>query len=359
MPDLLPPFLLRTLLGLGLGLALGFVARRGRFCAVGAMEDALYQNDTRRMRMWLVAIAVAIAGTQVLMLTSGFDVSKSIYVATRLDWSGLIIGGFLFGLGMTLVGTCGMGSLLRLGGGDLRALVVFLVMAVAAMATLRGFLGLLRIQIVEPLSITLSGVSSQRLPDLLGLSPGAAAALAFAIAAATLAMAAGLRGRAFLRSPLHVATGVAVGLLVVAGWWATGVAGFDEFDTRRVESFTFVAPIGETMLYAMLTTALTPDFPVGAVIGVVLGSWLASVSGGTFRWETPGDRNELGRHVLGAALMGFGGITALGCTVGQGLTGLSTLSIGSVLAVLSILAGGRVGLYWLVERVGTGQRSCA
>jgi uncharacterized membrane protein YedE/YeeE len=355
----LPPFVIRTLLGLLLGLALGFVARRGRFCTLGAFEDALYGDDTRRLRMWLLAVAVAIAGTQALVLVSELDLSKSIYVAPRLEWGGMIIGGLLFGLGMALVGTCGMGTLLRLGGGDLRSLMVFLIIAVTAMATVRGFLGLVRIQIVEPLTVTLPGVTSQRLPNLLGLSGSAAATLAFGIAALIAAMAFFVKGAAFVRAYRHIFTGVAVGALVVAGWWATGVAGFDEFDARRVESFTFVAPLGDTVLYTMLTTALQPDFPVGAVVGVILGAFVAARSGGQFRWEVPDDRREVGRHILGAVLMGFGGVTALGCTVGQGLTGVSTLAVGSFLAIASIAVGARIGLYWLVERVGTGQRSCA
>ncbi len=355
----LPPFVIRTLLGLALGLALGFVARRGRFCTLGALEDALYGADTRRLRMWLLAMAVAIAGTQTLLLAGEFDLSRSIYVTPRLEWGGLVIGGLLFGLGMALVGTCGMGTLLRLGGGDLRSFVVFLVMAVTAMATLRGFLGLARIRIVEPLTAGLPGVTSQRLPDLLGLTGAGAAALAFAVAGLIAALAFAVKGGSLLRARRHVFTGIAVGVLVTAGWWATGIAGFDEFESRRVESFTFVAPLGDTVLYTMLTTALQPDFPVGAVIGVTLGSFVATRVAGQFRWEMPDDRREMGRHILGAALMGFGGVTALGCTVGQGLTGASTLAVGSFLAIGSIVLGARIGLYWLVERIGTGQRSCA
>jgi uncharacterized membrane protein YedE/YeeE len=137
------------------------------------------------------------------------------------------------------------------------------------------------------------------------------------------------------------------------------VFGFDPFETRRVESFTFVAPLGETLLYAMLASALQPDFPVGAVVGVVAGAFAAAQSAGQFRWEVPDDAREMRRHLLGAFLMGFGGVAALGCTIGQGVTGLSTLSVGSILAISSIFVGARLGLYWLVERVGTGQRSCA
>ena len=353
----LSPFLLRTLLGLALGLALGYVARRGRFCTLGAIEDAVYGADTRRLRMWLLALAVAIAGTHALELFTELDLTKSIYTSPRLEWGGLVIGGLLFGLGMALVGTCGMGTLLRLGGGDLRSFLVFLVMAVTAMMTLRGATGLLRVQLIEPLTTQLPGLASQRLSDVLGLGGVAAGVLAFSIAAAIAIMA--LMQPGFIRSYRYVLTGVAVGAIIVLGWWATGVVGFDAFESRRVESFTFVAPLGETVLYAMLTTALQPDFPIGAVVGVIAGAFIAAKTSGQFRWEVPDGAAEMRRHLLGAFLMGFGGVTALGCTVGQGLTGVSTLAVGSVLAILSIVVGARIGLYWLVERIGTGQRSCA
>jgi uncharacterized membrane protein YedE/YeeE len=356
MPEF-EPFLVRTLLGFVLGAALGYAGRRGRFCTVGAIEDAIYGNDTRRLRGWVIAIAVAIAGTQILQSGFDLDLSRSIYTGPRLEWGGALIGGVLFGLGMALVGTCGFGTLLRLGGGDLRSLMVFLVIAISAMMTLRGPLGLLRIQLIEPLSFELPGRVSQRLPDVMGLGSGAATALAFMIAG-VLALAAGSQLK-FLRSGRYLATGTIVGVIIVLGWWATGIAGYDSFDTRRVESFSFVAPLGETMLYGMLASGLKPDFPVGAVFGVLTGAFTAAIMSGQFRWEASDDAREMGRHLLGAVLMGFGGVTALGCTVGQGITGLSTLSIGSVLAILSILVGARIGLYWLVERIGTGQRSCA
>ena len=356
MPEL-APFLLRTLLGFALGLALGFVGRYGRFCTVGAIEDAIYGDDTRRLRAWGIAIAVAIAGTHALEVFADLDLSRSIYTGPRLEWGGAIIGGLLFGLGMAFVGTCGFGTLQRLGGGDLRSLVVFLVMAVTAMMTMRGLTGLARIQLIDPLSFQLPGGVSQRLQDLIGLSGAAAAGLAFLIAAAL--GAAACWQASFLRSSRYVVTGVAIGTIIVLGWWATGIAGFDEFDTRRVESFSFVAPLGETLLYLMLSSGLKPDFPVGAVLGVISGAFIWTKSTGQFRWETPDDAREMRRHLFGAFLMGVGGITALGCTIGQGITGISTLSIGSMLAIVSILAGARIGLFWLVERVGTGQRSCA
>ncbi len=347
MPDL-PPFVIRSLLGFVLGIALGFAARRGRFCTLGAIEDTVYGQDTRRLRAWFLAIAIAIAGVHALEAYANLDLSRSIYTGRSIGWGGAIIGGLLFGLGMSMVGTCGFGTLLRLGGGDLKSLLTFLVVASTAMMTWRGVTGLARSQLIDPLSVTVTGAASQRLPDLLGLGGASGKIFPFAIAAAIGLAACAHAG--FLRSSGSIATGIAVGIIVVLGWWATGIAGFDPFDVRRVESFSFVGPLGETLFYLMFSSGLQPDFPVGAVFGVTLGAFLAAKTAGHFRWEAPDDAREMKRHLLGAFLMGSGGIAALGCTVGQGITGISTLSIGSFVALAAIFVGARFGLYLLVER---------
>jgi hypothetical protein len=212
--------------------------------------------------------------------------------------------------------------------------------------TLRGAIGIVRLRVVEPLSFDLE--ESQRIPLLLGLSGRTATALALT-SAMVLAIGALMTSR-HKDSRLMLATGFAIGALVVLGWWATGVAGFEPLDTRRIESFSFVAPLADTILYLLLSSGIKPDFPVGAVLGVITGAFLAALTAGHFRWEAPDDARELRRHILGAALMGAGGVAALGCTIGQGITGISTLSLTSLLAIASIFAGARLGLYWLVER---------
>lgn len=351
MLDDLPLNLLRFLLGLGLGGAFGFVARRGRFCTLGAIEDSVYANDTRRLRTWLLAIGVAVIGVHLLESFGELDLTKSIYTGSRLEFGALIIGGLIFGFGMALNGTCGMGTLRQIGGGDLRAVITFLVMGVTAMMTMRGLTGVARVAVTDPLAVDLGASATQRLPLLAGLSGQGVTIAAIVIGLGIAVYAFAHRG--FRASPRFAITGLLIGLIVVAGWWATGIAGYDSFDTRRIESFTFVGPLGDTLLYGMLSTALSLDFPIGAVIGFVIGAYLAAVSDGSFRWQIPASAAEFKRRLIGAFMMGFGGITALGCTIGQGVTGVSTLSVGSVIAIVSIVAGGRLGLWWIVER---GQR---
>jgi uncharacterized membrane protein YedE/YeeE len=352
MFDDIPLNLLRFALGLGLGAAFGFVARRGRFCTLGAIEDSVYANDTRRLRSWLLAIAVAIVGVHLLEAHAELDLTKSIYTGSRLELGALILGGLIFGFGMALNGTCGMGTLRQIGGGDLRAVITFLVMGVTAMMTMRGLTGVARVAVTDPLAVDLGASATQRLPMLAGLSGQGVTVAAIVIGTAIAIYAFAHRG--FRAAPRFAVTGLLIGAIVVAGWWATGIAGYDSFDSRRIESFTFVGPLGETLLYTMLSTALSIDFPIGAVVGFVLGAFVAAATDGTFRWQIPASAAEFRRRVLGAFMMGFGGITALGCTIGQGLTGVSTLSVGSVIAIVSIVGGARLGLWWVVER---GQRS--
>lgn len=348
MFDDIPLNILRFALGLGLGAAFGFVARRGRFCTLGAIEDSVYANDTRRLRSWLLAIAVAIVGVHLLEAHAELDLTKSIYTGSRLELGALILGGLIFGFGMALNGTCGMGTLRQIGGGDLRAVITFLVMAVTAMMTMRGLTGVARVAVTDPLSVDLGTSATQRLPMLAGLSGQGVTVAAIVIGAAIAVYAFAHRG--FRASPRFAITGLLIGAIVVAGWWATGIAGYDSFDSRRIESFTFVGPLGETLLYSMLSTALSIDFPIGAVVGFVLGAFVAAATDGTFRWQIPASAADFRRRVAGAFMMGFGGITALGCTIGQGLTGVSTLSVGSVIAIVSIVGGARLGLWWVVER---------
>lgn len=344
--------LLRFGLGLGLGAAFGFVARRGRFCTLGAIEDAVYANDTRRLRSWLFAIGVAIVGVHLLEVFGELDLTKSIYTGSRLELGALILGGLIFGFGMALNGTCGMGTLRQIGGGDLRAVITFLVMGVTAMMTMRGLTGVVRVAVTDPLAIDLGTSATQRLPMLAGLSGQGATIGAIVIGVAVAAYASAHCG--FRGTPRFAVTGLIIGLIVAGGWWATGIAGYDSFETRRIESFTFVGPLGDTLLYGMLSTALSIDFPIGAVLGFVLGAYVAAVSDGSFRWQIPASAAEFKRRLIGAFMMGFGGITALGCTIGQGVTGVSTLSVGSLIAIVSIVAGARLGLWWIVER---GQRA--
>ncbi len=350
----IPVNTLVSALGLLAGVVFGATAHRTEFCTMGAVSDMVNMQDFRRFRIWLLAIAVAVAGSQALQIAGLVDLDKSIYLTPNLGWLGAVLGGLLFGFGMTLAGGCGNRTLVRLGGGSLKALVVALVIAVFAYMTLRGLVAAARVAFVEPtnLDLTQAGLKTQGLPDMLSAVTGVPAAAMREGLAAIIVL--GLlfycfKDAMFRRSTESVVGGLIIGALVPAAWAITGIVGNDPFNPVPLASFTFIGPLGDGLMYLMAFTGATINFGIASVGGVIAGAFLSAVASGTFRVESFRDANDLLRHLGGAALMGVGGVMALGCTIGQGLTGLSTLAAGSFLAFLSILAGGVYGMKYLEE----------
>jgi uncharacterized protein len=331
-------------LGLALGIAFGALMQRTHFCTMGAVADVVNFGSWGRARMAALAIAVAILGTQTLSALGIIDLTKSLYTGGRFIWLAYALGGGLFGFGMVLAGGCGSKTLLRMGGGSLKGLVVFLVMGLAAYMTLRGVLGVVRVNWIEPVALTLP---AQDLPRFLGISPWlAGGVIGFALLAWSLLNAEG-------RSAGNVLAGVGIGLLVVAAWYVSGKMGYvpDHPETLqeaflatnsgRMESFSFVAPTAYWLDYGVLFSDKTKVLTFGLTtsLGVVVGAWLISIVTKTFRWEGFTDTRDLAQHLIGGVMMGFGGVLAMGCTVGQGLSGVSTLALGSFLTLMCIVVG--------------------
>jgi uncharacterized membrane protein YedE/YeeE len=346
-----------TVVGMGgfvIGLVFGATAQRTNFCTMGAISDLVLMGDGRRFRAWVLAIAVAIIGTQMLHASGAVDIDKSIYLAGNLGWLGAILGGAMFGFGMTLAGGCGSKTLVRLGAGNLKSLVVAIVLGIVAYAALRGLLALVRVQMESLTNIELKtrGFDNQNIGEmtgkLLGLPAGGVRTVAAVVVAAAFLVFC-FKDAAFRRSTTDVAAGLLIGLTAVAGWIVTGILGADEFDPVPLASITFVAPVAEGLQYLMTFTGSTINFGIAVVGGVIVGSFLMAAATGSFRIESFVDRSDMVRHLAGAALMGAGGVLALGCTIGQGISGMSTLALGSVIAWLSILAGGYLGVKYLEE----------
>jgi hypothetical protein len=254
---------------------------------------------------------------------------------------------------MTQTGGCASKTLVRLGAGNLKSLIVMLVLGIFAYMTLRGLLALPRLQIeTTNIDLTTRGLHNQNLGELAGAAIGVAAVPARAVVAAALALlflVICFKDAAFRRSAPNIAAGLLIGLCAVGGWLVTGVLAADEFNPVQLASITFVSPAGESLQYLMTFTGSTINFGIAVIGGVIAGSFLMAIATGTFRIESFADRSDLIRHLGGAALMGAGGIMALGCTIGQGITGMSTLSLGSMIAWLSILGGGYLGIKYLEE----------
>ncbi|OUS07289.1 YeeE/YedE family protein [Rhodobacterales bacterium 52_120_T64] len=334
-----------ALAGLFAGGALGLSSSIGRFCTLGAIEDALYGNDYSRLRMWALALAVAISGMFTLEEFGYVDYSQTIYYAIKWNPLASIVGGLMFGWGMALAGNCGFGALSRMAGGDMRSFVVAIVMAISAYMAIGGPTAVVREWLFpqQAFSGEMQGLAhlTGRWFDAGPLIP----ALMFASICAVWAFS----GKQFRTSPTHIIWSVVVGMAVVLGFWATSLIANNGFDEISVESVSYSAPMGETLIYLMTWSGSTMNFGIGSVTGVLIGSIIGTKVKDRFRWEACDDARELGRSVFGAFIMGTGGVVALGCSIGQGLTGFSVLAYSAPVVLASIFIGASLGLRYLIH----------
>ncbi|MFH1660312.1 MAG: YeeE/YedE family protein [Pseudomonadota bacterium] len=344
----------------------GAIGQKTHFCTMGAVSDIVNMGDWGRMRMWLLAIGVAILGAGALHSAGLIDLGKSIYRTPNFTWLSYIVGGLTFGIGMVFASGCGSKTLIRIGAGNLKSLVVFLVLGLVAYMTMRGVFGVFRVNVLEKATITFPG--GQDIPALL-MAAGLEAKTAFWLA--VLAIGGGLTAFCLLNRDFwtldNLLGGLGTGLAVVAAWYISGHLGYlaEHPDTLeeaflatnsgRMESLTFVAPQAYTLELLMLwsDTSRTMTFAIATVLGVIAGSGTWALLTGNFRWEGFASVEDTASHLIGAALMGFGGVVAMGCTVGQGISGFSTLALGSIVTFLAIVAGAAATLkfqYWRVMR---------
>jgi uncharacterized protein len=351
-----------------LAFVFGFAGSRSNFCTLGAVSDVLNMGDWTRMRLWGLSMAVAMAGTALLQSQGMILITNSIYTGPDFIWLSNIVGGLAFGVGMTLASGCGSKTLIRIGGGNLKSIVVFAFLAISAYATMRGLFAVWRADVLDPVAISFSA-GSQALPilaaDLLDWPdmptlwwitlPLVAALLWFSV------------GQKSFREAGLWPSGLIIGGCVVAGWYLTGVMAYvpehphtleEAFmgtQTGRMESLSFIAPIAYTMeLFIFWSDASRyVSFGIATVLGVIAGAAVESLVSKRFRIESFYNTADLVRHIIGAILMGFGGVTAMGCTIGQGLSGVSTLALGAFLATAAMMAGAAITMkiqYWHMMR---------
>ena len=353
-----------ALWGFGIAAVFGFVANKTHFCVMGAISDVIHMGSKGRLGAWLLAIGIAVLGTQALQLAGIIDVGESRYLGPNFMWLSYLVGGLLFGIGMTLAAGCGQRNLVRFGGGDLKAFVVLLVMGVSAYMTLRGLFGIVRINLVDAASVDLAehGLTDQSMvsavQSLTGIANGdlVRGLLTALIGGGLLAYA--LKQRALRESMDNILVGIVIGACVIAGWYVTGFLGVDDFDPVPVESMSFISSSGNSVNYLMSFTGATINFGIALIFGMIAGSFVYAVISGNFRIETFSKRAQMVSHLVGGALMGFGGILSVGCTIGQGVTGLSSLAMGSLLATLAIVFGSALTMkveYYLLDEMGFGQ----
>jgi hypothetical protein len=337
------------LMGVIVGTIIGAMARRNHFCTMAALERHWYANDSRGLRTWVLAATAAIIVTQAMSLGGMIDLSSSFYLTHKFDLTGAITGGLAFGFGMALVGTCGFGALVRLGGGSLRSFVVLIALGLSALAAQRGLIGQGRVLMVDNFAIDLGFAGDQSIGSLVSHALGfdVRAVTALVVVAALLAWVFADRG--FRRQYLSIAAGVTIGFAVAAGWLITHTAAQASFEPVQLEAASFVVPVADTIIQIIALTGVLPDYGVGMVVGIVIGAAAVAWNKRDIRWEACDDARELGRHLLGAFLMGAGGVFALGCTIGQGVSAASVLAISAPVVMLSIAVGARLGLAYLFE----------
>ena len=337
---------------------LGALLHRSHFCTMGAVSDAVVMGSFDRMRQWALALSVAILGFGAMTYLELITPLKSAYATGVVFWFSAFVGGLLFGWGMVWSSGCGAKSLVRLGTGNLKSLLVLLVMGIVALATLRGILAFPRVQILEAIQYQpQQGLFASQWLSAVAELPFHQAALIAAVFFAVILGAWVLFDRPFRRSH-NVMTGLGVGLVICCMWWISGVLGhgsehpetLDEFflatSSRKMEAISLTAPIALGLDALLYFTDGTKRLSLGmiSVLGISLGALISAKLQGTFKWESFSNLADLKRHLVGGSCMGVGAVLAMGCSLGQGLSGLSTLSFASLLATIGILSGAYAAL---------------
>jgi uncharacterized membrane protein YedE/YeeE len=343
-----------------LGFILGYVVNKTNFCTMGAVSDLVNIGDSSRLKAWLLAITTAIVGVTLLEYLGIVDVSESRipYRNSVLFWPRYIIGGIMFGIGMTLASGCGNKILIRIGGGNLKSIFVLLIAGLMALLMTRtDFYGLIFHSWMSPISPDLAklGIPDQSVQtifsSLTNIDAGNILITIFIPLLICIFLLKYIFSSYTSLSSDNILSGVVVGLVVTFAWLISGgelgqawIENNDFLDTPYpsvgVQSFTFINPMGEVLIYtSSVFDNFYLTFGVTALISTIVGSFVYSLISNNLRIEWFANKHDFFRHFIGAVLIGIGGVLSLGCTIGQGVSGVSTLAIGSIITLLSIIFG--------------------
>lgn len=348
-----------------LSVVLGVFLHRTHFCTMGAISDVVHSSSWVRANHWLLAIAFACLGTSVSIACQLIEVERASVMSNRLNWLSDAVGGLMFGVGMVLASGCGAKMLVRTGAGNLKSLVVLIVMGISSFATLKGVTAVVRVNSLDrffwdaPFAMTLPNALNQAFGVPLAFEW---VGVGFALVLMLVVLRTG-QGR----HPSTWLIGLFMGLLVTLAWLLSGYLGhvpehpetledvFIKTNSNRMEAFTFVAPVAYTLDWIIHFSDANKMLTIGiiSVFGVMVGAHASARFSGAFKWESFANASDLKSHLLGAVLMGIGGVTAMGCTFGQGLSGLSILSLNAMIAVPFMVMGARLALAyqsWMIER---------
>ena len=347
--------------GLLIGGLMGAVVQRSTFCIAAACHNIITTNDLTQTRAYAMALLVAILGTQILYSFGYVDISRSTFLSSSFTWLGYTMGGFIFGVGIVFGGGCASRILVRAAEGNLGGLVTVMAFIFSSGAALWGITARLRVDYIETLRLS---IPSQYLPNLLSFVPLWAIIIAVGIILIIFMLTApkGSPWRGW-RWPL---AGAAIGLTVVLAWWINGAAykammHIDQFTFSgpddpmllqrwRPKSLSFALPDAETFRYIILWTGESINFGIATVFGVLGGAYIAAMFSRTFNWVAP-PLQQFKYNLFGGLLMGFGAVVAMGCNIGHGLSGISTLALGSILTMTFIFIGAITGAKYINWRL--------
>ncbi len=340
--------------GVVLGVVFGYVLQRTRFCMAGAVSNAVLFSDFSMLKTYIVAVATAAFGTQLLEIGGWISLGNSPYLHTQVAWLAAMVGGLIFGFGTMLAGGCAGRLVMRTAEGDLGSLLVVAVIGLTGASALFGWLQPIYLAILDSATLSLASESSS-LSDVLGVARWLPLVAAPVLGAVLLLFTP--RGT---QRKVIAWTGLALGGLVVAGWFVSGYLSQDFASSHQTTSVTYAGPIVSSFMVLTSGSVLsdTACFGLAILAGTVIGSAISAFASGRIRWTLP-SRSRIPSLIAGGVLMGLGAMLAGGCNIGQGLTGMSTLSIKSLLAVSGFFVGMRLGLYWLsLETGGKSASNC-
>ena len=340
-----------------LGLVLGIVVNKTNFCTMGAVSDWVNIGDLNRFKSWMLAVAIATLGVSLLELNNIINVSESRipYRNSIFFWPRYIFGGLMFGIGMTLTSGCGNKVLIRFGAGNFKSLIVIIVAGLMAyLMTRTDFYGIAFHSWMSPISpdLAMIGINDQSIPSILFLDNKSHLLSFFvSLSISILLFIFIFRKGEFTQNNDNILSGLTVGFVVVLAWFITGgslgkewIEANDFLDTPMpsvgVQSVSFIYPMGETLIFVKNSADMYYlTFGVTILISTILGSFIYSIFSRSFRFEWFISTNDFLRHIIGAVLIGIGGVLSLGCTIGQGVSGVSTLALGSFITLGSIILG--------------------
>lgn len=333
----------------GLGVVFGVAARWGRFCLLRGLRQILGQDRSEprgtapALQAFALALAVALLASQALQWAGWVDLTQAQIVRPTFSVVGVLLGGALFGVGMVLANACGARSLVLLAGGNLRSLVTLVFLALGAQATLTGVLAPARQWLQGLWPTTVAQGTALHALSATG-TPGVMDYLLCVLLPALLLGACALWRPALRRSPAQLVSALAIGLLVAAGWWMTASVDVDPFEPAKLTSLSFISPVAESLLYLQLAVGRELSLGPALVAGTLTGACVVAFLTRTARWEGFDGAAQMARSAGGGLLMGFGGVVAVGCSIGQGLSGLSTLAWASFPAAAGIVLGALLAL---------------